>query len=397
MTLSCDHRVVDGAVGATFLAELRAVSSSTRRRFLSAEGDSGTCPASCVPLGMRSTSRASRGPHAGAWSLAAAAGPSRRAAAAVKRAPPRPLAPSAPRRARTRRSPCPPHARAAETVLLRGTLHHGLARRARWRSLALPPPRRAGPVTDLLARSSRSRARTRARGATSADYWIDRTEVTVARYRHCVAAGRCSEPPYAVRRRALRPPGAAGGAGDLERRPHVLRVGRRPPPDRGRVGARRARRRAAAATPGATSTTRSIANHGRFAWDDLDASDGFLELAPVGSFPDGRTPRASTISPATSRSGSPTGIAPEYAAGQRREPARARRRATSASSAAAATSTRAPAAQRLAARDDAPRTAAAPGAASAARGTSGARADRTHRSSVAAPGVPVGRTHTARP
>src|SRR5690349_14408275 len=29
------------------------------------------------------------------------------------------------------------------------------------------------------------------------DYWIDRTEVTVARYRQCVAAGRCAAPPYA--------------------------------------------------------------------------------------------------------------------------------------------------------------------------------------------------------
>ena len=28
MTLSCDHRVVDGAVGAAFLAELRALSST---------------------------------------------------------------------------------------------------------------------------------------------------------------------------------------------------------------------------------------------------------------------------------------------------------------------------------------------------------------------------------
>src|SRR5207244_4330266 len=30
------------------------------------------------------------------------------------------------------------------------------------------------------------------------DYWIDRTEVTIARYRQCVAAGSCSEPPYAA-------------------------------------------------------------------------------------------------------------------------------------------------------------------------------------------------------
>ena len=29
------------------------------------------------------------------------------------------------------------------------------------------------------------------------EYWIDRTEVTVAQYRRCVAAGTCLEPPYA--------------------------------------------------------------------------------------------------------------------------------------------------------------------------------------------------------
>ena len=34
----------------------------------------------------------------------------------------------------------------------------------------------------------------------------------------------------------------------------------------------------------------TLANHGRIAFDELDDNDGFLELAPVGSFPDGRTP-----------------------------------------------------------------------------------------------------------
>src|SRR5262249_20231379 len=31
-------------------------------------------------------------------------------------------------------------------------------------------------------------------------------------------------------------------------------------------------------------------NHGRLAWEPTDAKDGFTELAPVGSFPAGRTP-----------------------------------------------------------------------------------------------------------
>jgi serine/threonine-protein kinase len=35
---------------------------------------------------------------------------------------------------------------------------------------------------------------------------------------------------------------------------------------------------------------RRAANHGRFGWDVTDTSDGFAELAPVGSFPAGATP-----------------------------------------------------------------------------------------------------------
>jgi formylglycine-generating enzyme required for sulfatase activity len=31
-------------------------------------------------------------------------------------------------------------------------------------------------------------------------------------------------------------------------------------------------------------------NHGQLRWDETDGSDGFVELAPVGSFPSGRTP-----------------------------------------------------------------------------------------------------------
>jgi formylglycine-generating enzyme required for sulfatase activity len=33
-----------------------------------------------------------------------------------------------------------------------------------------------------------------------------------------------------------------------------------------------------------------LSNHGQLATDKHDGSDGFFELAPVGSFPDGRTP-----------------------------------------------------------------------------------------------------------
>ena len=52
--------------------------------------------------------------------------------------------------------------------------------------------------------------------------------------------------------------------------------------------ARRAERRAAI-TPGGHYNSR-LANHGRLGTDRVDPSDGFEELAPVGSFVSGRTP-----------------------------------------------------------------------------------------------------------
>ncbi len=121
------------------------------------------------------------------------------------------------------------------------------------------------------------------------DYWIDRNEVSVARYRQCVTAGRCSLPPY-------------GSGGERFDRPdfpvtlvnwsdavdfctwaggHLPTEAQWERAARG-IGGRR--------YPWGRIYNPFLANHGRFAWDDLDASDGFLELAPVGSFVDGRTP-----------------------------------------------------------------------------------------------------------
>ena len=121
-------------------------------------------------------------------------------------------------------------------------------------------------------------------------YCIDRTEVTVAAYRRCVELGRCSAPPYASGGDALRSARLPGHARHLERRRRLLPVRRRAPAHRGRVGARRARRRGTALSRGATSTTRPRATTAHSRLDDTDDSDGFVELAPVGSFPAGRTP-----------------------------------------------------------------------------------------------------------
>lgn len=121
------------------------------------------------------------------------------------------------------------------------------------------------------------------------DFWIDRTEVTVARYRQCVAAGRCLEPPY------------ASGAERFDRPsfPVVLvswhdasqfcafAGGRLPTEAEWERAAKGQKNRR---FPWGQIYNPLLANHGRLSWDPLDSGDGFLELAPVASFPDGRTP-----------------------------------------------------------------------------------------------------------
>jgi formylglycine-generating enzyme required for sulfatase activity len=128
------------------------------------------------------------------------------------------------------------------------------------------------------------------------DYWIDRREVTVARYRACATAGACASPPYAEGGERFDRPDypvvlvtwndarrfCAWDGGRLPTEAEWERAARGPSDSTRGVTGRR--------YPWGNVYNPFLANHGAMAVDDLDGRDGFLELAPVGSFPDGRTP-----------------------------------------------------------------------------------------------------------
>jgi formylglycine-generating enzyme required for sulfatase activity len=122
-----------------------------------------------------------------------------------------------------------------------------------------------------------------------AGFWLSRTEVTVAEYERCVGAGRCRAAPF------------EGGAArfaqpsfpitlvtfDDARRFCAFRGGRLPTEAEFERAARGPGRRT---YPWGHSYHAKLSNHGQIGVDTSDASDGFSELAPVGSFPDGATP-----------------------------------------------------------------------------------------------------------
>ena len=120
-------------------------------------------------------------------------------------------------------------------------------------------------------------------------FWLDRAEVTASDYDRCAARGRCTPRPL------------SGGARRFgrERWPATLVTAREAAAYCQARGARlpseaeferAARGTAGRVYPWGNFYNGHLANHGRGGIDETDARDGYAELAPVGSFPDGATP-----------------------------------------------------------------------------------------------------------
>lgn len=120
-------------------------------------------------------------------------------------------------------------------------------------------------------------------------FWMSRTEVTVAEYGRCVAQGRCSPAGFSAGTARFQRPTfpVTLVTFDDARRYCAFRGGRLPSEAEFERAARGPARRA---YPWGRSFHGRLANHGRLGIDGSDASDGFAELAPVGSFRDGATP-----------------------------------------------------------------------------------------------------------
>lgn len=120
-------------------------------------------------------------------------------------------------------------------------------------------------------------------------FWIDRTEVTVREYARCVDAGRCSAPGFAAGgERFSRPDYPVTFVSWYDAVAYCAFRGARLPTE---LEFERAARGSLGRTyPWGNFYNAGVANHGRYARLPNDTIDGHAELAPVASYPAGRTP-----------------------------------------------------------------------------------------------------------
>jgi len=120
-------------------------------------------------------------------------------------------------------------------------------------------------------------------------YFMDRREVTVSEFDACVRVGRCKPPPYERGAQRFRQPNFPVTLVTWEDAQTFCAFrGARLPTEA--EFERAARGTAGRRFPWGELPNTHLANYGRLGIDLTDDTDGFSELAPVGSFNGGRTP-----------------------------------------------------------------------------------------------------------